>query len=88
MTALPAAAASTSVVTLGRAAAQDVANLVAEAGRRLRARVTVDGRLSPERLEAEQHAAHGLAWLATYGEAIRELAAYAARQSEEARFGE
>jgi (2S)-methylsuccinyl-CoA dehydrogenase len=65
-----------------------VADVVAEAGRRLRTRVTVDGRLSAERLEAEQHAAHGLAWLATYAEAIRELAAYAARQEEGGRFGE
>ena len=88
MTALPAAAGSTEIVALCRTAAEDMANLVAEAGRRLRSRVTVDGRLSPKRLEAEQHAAHGLAWLATYAEAIRELAAYAARQTEAGRFGE
>ena len=30
------------------------------------------------KIEAEQHAAHGLAWLATYVEAIKELAGYAA----------
>lgn len=89
MTALPAAAAaSMDIVHLGRTASDDVAALVAEAGRRLRARVTVDGRLSAERLEAEQHATHGLAWLATYGNAVRELAAYAARQRNEGRFGE
>jgi (2S)-methylsuccinyl-CoA dehydrogenase len=88
MTALPAAAAAlTDIVALSRTAAEDVASLVAEASRRLRIRVTVDGRLSPERLEAEQHAAHGLAWLATYGEALRELAAYAERQTGEGRFG-
>ncbi|HEY7382392.1 MAG TPA: acyl-CoA dehydrogenase family protein [Beijerinckiaceae bacterium] len=87
MTAVPAAA-STDIVALCRTAAEDVADVVAEAGRRLRTRVTVDGRLSAERLEAEQHAAHGLAWLATYAEAIRELAAYAARQEEGGRFGE
>jgi (2S)-methylsuccinyl-CoA dehydrogenase len=89
MAALPAAsAASPDIVALGRAAAEDVASLIAEVRRRLRARVSVDGRLSSELLEAEQHAAHGLAWLATYGEAIRELAAYAARQQRESRFGE
>ncbi|MBV9079168.1 MAG: acyl-CoA dehydrogenase family protein, partial [Methylobacteriaceae bacterium] len=36
----------------------------------------------------EQHAAHGLAWLATYAAAIRELAAYAERLGAEGRFGE
>jgi (2S)-methylsuccinyl-CoA dehydrogenase len=38
--------------------------------------------------EAEQHAAHGLAWLATYVEAVRELAAYAERLDQEDRLGE
>ena len=40
------------------------------------------------RIEAEQHAVHGLAWLATYVEAIRQLAAYAERMRGEGRFGE
>ena len=46
------------------------------------------GKLSAAKIEAEQHAAHGLAWLATYVEAIKELAAYARRMHEEGRFGE
>jgi (2S)-methylsuccinyl-CoA dehydrogenase len=54
----------------------------------VRARVAVGGRVAPEALEREQHAAHGLAWLATYGEALRELAAYAERLSAEGRLGE
>jgi (2S)-methylsuccinyl-CoA dehydrogenase len=61
---------------------------VAEATRRVRARVVLEGRVSAARLEAEQHAAHGLAWLATYAEAVRELGAYAERLSAEGRFGE
>ena len=40
------------------------------------------------RIETEQHAVHGLAWLATYVEAIKEMAAYARRMNEEGRFGE
>ena len=69
---------------LGRAA-----NLVAEATRRVRAKVVADGRISAERLESEQHAAHGLAWLATYAEGVRELAAYAERAARRrAGFGE
>jgi (2S)-methylsuccinyl-CoA dehydrogenase len=73
---------------LADAAAKDAAALVAEARRRVRAKVVADGRIAAERLEAEQHAAHGLAWLATYAEAIREMAAYARRLSGERRFGE
>ena len=53
----------------------------------VRNRVGEDGRLSAAKLEAEQHAAHGLAWLATYVEAIKEMAAYAKRMREEGRFG-
>ncbi len=41
------------------------------------------GKLSASALEREQHSAHGLAWLATYGEAIRQLSAYAARREAE-----
>ncbi|HEX8168766.1 MAG TPA: acyl-CoA dehydrogenase family protein [Beijerinckiaceae bacterium] len=92
MTAVPAqgspAPGQPDLVSLAQAAAKDAAALVAEARRRVRAKVAAEGRVSAERLEAEQHAAHGLAWLATYVEAIRELAAYAERLSGEGRLGE
>jgi (2S)-methylsuccinyl-CoA dehydrogenase len=39
-------------------------------------------------LDREQRAAHGLAWLATYVEAVRQLAAYAERMRRENRLGE
>ena len=42
---------------------------------------------SAAKIEAEQHATHGLAWLATYGQAIKEMAAYARRMHEEGRLG-
>src|SRR6185437_17012485 len=54
----------------------------------VRDRVSENGKLSAERIEAEQHAVHGLAWLATYVEAIKEMAAYARRMEEAGRFGE
>ncbi len=54
----------------------------------VRERVTAGGKLNAPKIEAEQHAVHGLAWLATYVEAIREMGAYARRMSEEGRFGE
>jgi len=54
----------------------------------VRERVSERGKLSPAKIEAEQHAVHGLAWLATYVEAIREMADYARRMGGEGRFGE
>ena len=51
-------------------------------------KVSVDGKPTPALLEKEQVAAHGLAWLATYVEALRQLSAYAARMEEEGRFSE
>ena len=76
------------LISLLRAAAGDVADLVAEASHRVRERLVEDGRVSPARLDAEQHVTHGLAWVATYGIAIRELAAYAERLEAEGKLGE
>jgi len=53
----------------------------------MRDRIFLTGRLDAAKLEAEQHAAHGIAWLATYVEAIRQMTAYASRMGEERRFG-
>ena len=89
MTVVPAASASQALLpSLAREAAEAVAALVAEATRRVRDLVMAGGRIQAERLERNQHAVHGLAWLATYAEAIRELAAYAERLTAEGRFGE
>jgi (2S)-methylsuccinyl-CoA dehydrogenase len=86
---LPASSALPSdLIASSGLASRTVADLVAEAARRIRSEVTTDGRISAERLERHQHAAHGLAWLATYAEAVRELAAYGERLSAEGRFGE
>ncbi|MFH6784618.1 MULTISPECIES: acyl-CoA dehydrogenase family protein [Methylobacterium] len=84
-----AAPAPTDLVTLAQEAGLAAKALAADAARRVRAGLLgPDGRLSPERIEAEQHAAHGLAWLTTYAEAISQLGAYAARLSAESRLGE
>src|SRR5271166_6744749 len=53
----------------------------------MRERLSAHGKLSAAKIEAEQHAAHGLAWLATYVEAIKEMAAYVRRMHEEGRLG-
>jgi (2S)-methylsuccinyl-CoA dehydrogenase len=77
------------IATLARAAGESVKALVAEATRRVRTRILgTDGRIDAAKLEGEQHAAHGLAWLATYAEAFAELGGYAERLQAEGRFGE
>jgi (2S)-methylsuccinyl-CoA dehydrogenase len=51
-------------------------------------KVSQGGKIDGEALEREQHAAHGLAWIATYAEALNQVASYARRMSDEGRFGE
>jgi len=50
--------------------------------------VTVDGRVSGAAIEANQTAAHGLAWLATYVESLRQMQNWASRLAEQGQFGE
>ena len=69
-------------------AVQAVEALFADARRIVAERVTRDGRVAPRALDREQRAAHGLAWLGTYVEAIRQLAAYTERLTEAGHFGE
>jgi (2S)-methylsuccinyl-CoA dehydrogenase len=76
VSALAAKAADASEKLLGRAVAAT------------RETVAPDGRPDPALLDREQHRTHGLAWLATYVEALKQLAAYAGRQETEGRFGE
>jgi (2S)-methylsuccinyl-CoA dehydrogenase len=70
------------------AALTEIEALQLEATAAVRRTVSADGALSAELIEREQHAAHGLAWLATYVQAIREMLAYRERLSSEGRFGE
>ncbi|MGB6197033.1 MAG: acyl-CoA dehydrogenase family protein [Methyloceanibacter sp.] len=51
-------------------------------------KVSQGGKIDGDALEREQHAAHGLAWIATYAEALNQIASYARRMSDEGRFGE
>lgn len=62
--------------------------LLAAARAAVFARVSKDGKPSAGLIEKEQFAAHGVAWLATYVEALRQLASYAARMKGEGRLGE
>jgi (2S)-methylsuccinyl-CoA dehydrogenase len=51
-------------------------------------RVLSEGRLDRKALDAEQHAAHGLAWVAAYAETLRQTAAWARALDAQGRFGE
>ncbi len=54
----------------------------------VRERVIEDGKVSAARIDRNQTAAHGLAWLATYVEALRQMHGWAGRLQAEGRFGE
>ncbi|HTN98373.1 MAG TPA: acyl-CoA dehydrogenase family protein [Nordella sp.] len=55
---------------------------------RIQARVTAERKLSSHLIDREQHAVHGLAWLATYEAVLRELSTYAERLTKGQKFGE
>jgi (2S)-methylsuccinyl-CoA dehydrogenase len=76
------------LVVMGREAVEAAEALLADADRSVRARVAVDRRVVERMFVREQRAAHGLAWLATYVEAVRQLVAYADRMLAEERLGE
>ncbi len=71
--------AAPKLVALAREATHAVDALLADATAAVRKRVTVDNRMVDGLLDREQRATHGLAWLATYVESVRQLAAYAER---------
>jgi (2S)-methylsuccinyl-CoA dehydrogenase len=54
----------------------------------VRERVSVNGRSDAGLIDREQRATHGLAWFATYAEAIRQLGSYTERMSRNGRLGE
>src|SRR5262245_19192082 len=68
-----------SLVASAQAATRAVEALLADAAAKVRERVVMDGRVVTQLLDREQRATHGLSWLATYVEAVRQLAAYAER---------
>ncbi len=76
------------LLTLTEAAIAPVDAIVSAARDRLRAKLSVDGRVSSTLVEQNQTAAHGLAWLATYAEALRQMQKWAKELSTESKFGE
>ena len=70
------------------AALAPVEKLFDKAKDRVRARVSEAGKVSGALIEAEQTAAHGLAWLATYVESLRQMQKWAEHLTAEGKFGE
>ncbi len=70
------------------AAVEAVDGLFRQATDRVRALVTEDGDLQPALIDREQRAVHGLAWLATYVESLRQMSAWAERLNGAGSFGE
>ncbi len=75
-------------MTLCRAAMAAVDGFVASGRAAVALRVTRDGRVRADLLDADQVAAHGLAWLATYAQALRQLLGWAARLEADGRLRE
>ena len=75
-------------VAASAAAAEAAAALLAHAREAVRALVSAEGALDRRLLEREQHAVHGLAWLATYVEALRQMQGWAERLEAGGGFGE
>src|SRR6266566_406285 len=59
-----------------------------DARRAVAGRIMIEGRVASRLFDSEQRATHGLAWLATYVEAIRQLGLYAQRLADAGGFGE
>ncbi len=76
------------LTSAARTAAAAADALLADAAAAVRRKVCVDGRIVGRVLDREQRAAHGLAWLATYVEGLRQLASYAERMQREDRLTE
>ena len=71
------------------AAAIEPLNQILEFSRSsVREMVTSGGRVSGALIEEHQTAAHGLAWLATYVESLRQMQGWAERLNTEGKFGE
>ena len=85
---MPVSALISGLTGLVEQAVAPAGALLATATERLRETVTVGGKISAAALEQHQRMAHGLAWLATYVESLRQMQAWAARLEADGRFGE
>ncbi|MBL9009950.1 MAG: acyl-CoA dehydrogenase family protein [Alphaproteobacteria bacterium] len=75
-------------IAAAASATEAAERLLAAAKTAVRGRVSQDGKVSAKLFEREQHATHGLAWLATYVESLRQMRRWAQHLSADGRFGE
>ncbi|UAB87956.1 acyl-CoA/acyl-ACP dehydrogenase [Ruegeria sp. SCSIO 43209] len=76
------------LLTLSAAALPGVQAVFDKAVESVRAQVTSEGRISGALIEANQTAAHGLAWLATYHQSLQQMQRWAEALQAEGKFGE
>ncbi|WP_439103704.1 acyl-CoA dehydrogenase family protein [Celeribacter marinus] len=76
------------LLTLTAAAIPAAQDLQERAKAALRVEFLDGGRISGAKIDANQTAAHGLAWLATYVEALRQMQKWATSLCDEGKFGE
>src|SRR5947207_5612725 len=80
--------AGVKLIALSREATRASEKLLAQATAAVRRRVMVENHIVDRLFDREQRATHGLAWLATYVESVRQLAAYADRMHGAGTLGE
>jgi len=76
------------LLALGQTALPAVDDILERAKAAVAATVTDGGRISNGLIEANQTAAHGLAWLATYAQALHQMQNWAMRLRADGHFGE
>jgi (2S)-methylsuccinyl-CoA dehydrogenase len=82
------AANSPELVELAREATTALDALLADAVAKVREKVVVEAHVVSKLFDLEQRATHGLAWLSTYVESVRQLTAYTQRMIGDGTFGE
>ncbi|WP_170333690.1 acyl-CoA dehydrogenase family protein [Ruegeria arenilitoris] len=88
MTQMTTSAVLPELLTLTRAALPAVETVFERAREAVREMVTADGRVSGALIEANQTAAHGLAWLATYNQSLQQMQRWADALEADGKFGE
>ncbi|WP_170791607.1 acyl-CoA dehydrogenase family protein [Ruegeria lacuscaerulensis] len=88
MTQMTASAILPDLLTLTRAAVPAVEAVFDRARKSVREMVSAEGRVSGALIEANQTAAHGLAWLATYNQSLQQMQRWAEALEADGKFGE
>ena len=76
------------ILALTQQAVKPLETLNIKAVNNLRELVTLDNKVSSSLIETHQSAAHGVAWLATYTESIRQMVKWGEKVSEQNKFGQ